>query len=191
PRPGAAGPSGDTGEAGEPAPRRRRRGGPRWRRSEVPSRRPSLSTAKSGWAEHRMGTLRALLEVNEAPRRGEHPLDEGAGAEAVEELVEREAAGEEVVEGELVSAPPRSWIDGRAGAAGELAPVQLDEVVHRGGRDVGGEHERQQLGQVALGNLELGQLPVPGAEAQPRRLAAEGEVAGIEVAMDQGPRHPL
>src|SRR5262249_32362753 len=126
-----------------------------------------------------------------APRRGENPLEEGAGAEGVNELIEREPGGEEVVERELVSAPPRGRIDVRAGPAGELAPVQLDEVVHRGGRDVGGEHERQQLGQIALRNLELGQLPVPGAEAQPRRLAAKGEVSGIEVAMDQRPRHSL
>src|SRR5215468_6203611 len=129
-----------------------------------------------------MSALHILLEVNEAPRREEHPLEEGAGAEGVNELVQRETAGEEVVERELVSAPPRGRIDVRAGAAGELAPVQLDEVFHRGGGDVGGEHERQQLGQVALGNLQLGQLPVPGAEAQAPQLAAEGEVTGIEVA---------
>ena len=65
----------------------------------------------------------------------------------------------------------------------------LDEVERRVPRGVRYQDEAEQLGQVVLGHAEGGQLPVVRAQAEAGGGRPEGDVAGVEVVMDEGAGH--
>jgi len=105
--------------------------------------------------------------------------------------VHGQAVHQQVAQGQLVAAAPLRGVDGDAGMALQFAAVQLDIAVDFRGAERRVQRERQQLGQVVLRQVQRRQLPVIGTQAQAVAVLAEGDVARVEVVVDQRARQRL
>ncbi len=104
------------------------------------------------------------------------------------QAVERQARHQEVAHRQLETAVPIMPIQAHSDRTLQRVAEQFDVVVDLFVRALRSECKAEQLGEVTLGHGQGGELPIVGTDTDAARFFPDGDVARVEVTMDQRPR---
>jgi len=110
-------------------------------------------------------------------------------AERVSHQVQAHAVDRQVHQGQAVAAAVHVRIEVDAGGFLQRLAVNIEQPVYLALLDALAQHEGQELGDVVLGNVQRGELPVVSTQPAHVLAVAQRDIARIEVVVDQRPWH--